>query len=55
MNSNIFNIKNIDGDTALMVAVYYNHLSCVERMAELDGVDWETKDEDGESLEDVAR
>ena len=43
MTSNIINIKNRSGKTALMLAVQYNHLSCVEGMAELDGVDWETK------------
>jgi ankyrin repeat protein len=55
MTINIINIKNNKGETALMKAVERNHLSCVEMMAELDGVDWETKNKDGESLEDVAR
>jgi ankyrin repeat protein len=56
MTSNIINIKDICGDTPLMMAVKHNHVSCVERMSELDGVDWETKTEFfGESLEDVAR
>jgi ankyrin repeat protein len=55
MNSNIINTKNNYGNTALMMAVQHDNLSCVEMMAELDGVDWETTDEDGESLEDVAR
>jgi hypothetical protein len=39
----------------MMMAVELNNLPCVERMAELDGVDWETKNKVGESLEDVAR
>jgi ankyrin repeat protein len=55
MNSNIINIKDNFGETALMKAVEHNKLTCVEMMAELDGVDWETKNKDGKSLEDVAR
>ena len=55
MTSNIINIKNNCGVTPLMEAVKNNQLSSVQRMAELDGVDWETKNEAGESLEDVAR
>merc|ERR1719318_613896 len=55
MTRNIINKKNTWGATALMVAVTNNKLSCVERFAMLDGVDWETKNQDGESLEDVAR
>jgi ankyrin repeat protein len=55
MNSKIINIKDSAGKTALMMAVERNDLSCVERMAELDGVDWETENKKEESLEDVAR
>ena len=55
MTSNIINIKSNYGATALMWAVQNNHLPCVERMAELDGVDWETKNKKEESLEDIAR
>ena len=51
----IINTKNEYGETAMMRAVEENYLSCVEKMAELDGVDWETENEDGENLEDVAR
>ena len=55
MNSKIINTKTNGGVTALMVAVEENYLPCVERMAELDGVDWETRNMKEESLEDVAR
>ena len=39
MTSDIINMKNIYGDTALMMAVKFGHSSCVKRMEELDGVD----------------
>ena len=41
--------------TALMVAVVYGNLSCVEEMGKLEGVDWFTRDRMGDTLEDVAR
>ena len=55
MTCTIINTKNNNCETALMMAVRYNRLSYVERMAELDGVDWGTENNNGESLEDVAR
>ena len=55
MTSQIINMRDITGETALMLAVYDGHLSCVEEMAKLDGVDWEMKNGKEESLEDVAR
>jgi hypothetical protein len=55
MTRRIINIKCRWGYTALMDAVDYGYLSCVEEMAKLDGVDWETKNKKGKSLEDVAR
>ena len=61
MTRQIINLKprdylmNSTGDTALMQAVKNGFFSCVERMTEIDGVDWETKNRKGESLEDVAR
>jgi ankyrin repeat protein len=55
MTSRIINIKNLYGQTALMLAVERTDLSCVKRMVELDGVDWETKNNNGVGLEDVAR
>ena len=42
MTRQINNMKNSSGDTALIWAVVHGHLSCVEEMAKLDGVDWET-------------
>ena len=55
MSSRIINIKNNDGATALMMAVERNDFSCVQRMAELDGVDWETENKKEDRLEDVVR
>ena len=55
MNSKIINLKTENYETALVLAVERNKLSCVERMAELEGVDWEAKNKHGESLEDFAR
>jgi ankyrin repeat protein len=54
MTSKIINIKNYEGETALMTAVKRGDISCVRWMTEVDGVDWETENNDGESLEDVA-
>ena len=55
MTKDILNAVNEQGKTALMLAVELGHLSSVEEMAKLEGVDWKTANEDGESLEDVAR
>merc|ERR1719318_2502135 len=54
MTRQIINMKNSYGATALMMAVSRGNLSCVEKMSELDGVDWETKDKVGNGLEDRA-
>ena len=55
MTRQIMNMKNKKGITALMVAVARGNVSCVEKMSELEGVDWETKDKYGLSLEQTAR
>jgi ankyrin repeat protein len=56
MTSKIINMKNnLDGETALMVAVNGGHLSCVERMAEMDGFEWRIRTKEGETLEDISR
>ena len=55
MTISMINTKCIYGVTALMVAVKEGHLSCVEEMGNLDGVDWGTKEIEGRTLEDVAR
>ena len=55
MPVHLLNIKDERGFTALMMAVQYDHLSCVEEMAKLEGVDWQTRNSKGETLEDVAR
>ena len=49
------NRKDTCGSTALMWAVNNGFLSSVEELAKLEELDWETKNKDGESLEDVAR
>ena len=54
MTGQIINMKTNRGDSALMRAVSRGNLSCVERMSELEGVDWETKNNSGQSLEEVA-
>ena len=55
MPAHLLNIKDLDGSTALMVAVEFGHLSCMQEMAKLEGVDWQTRNRRGETLEDVAR
>ena len=55
MTRQIINMKTNNGQTALMKAVLWGNLSCVEMMSELEGVDWETKNNTGHSLEDIAR
>ena len=51
----MINAKDTNGDTALVLAVEQGYLACVEEMAKLNGVDWETKSGNGKSLEDIAR
>ena len=55
MAIHMLNIKDNIGDTALMVAVEKGHLSSVEEMAKLEGVDWLTRDSEGDTLEEAAR
>ena len=55
MTVSMINTKCVYGVTALMVAVKDGHLSCVEEMGKLEGVDWETRESEGKTLEDVAR
>ena len=55
MPVHMLNIKDGLGRTAMMSAVHYGHLSSVEEMAKLEGVDWQTRNSKGETLEDVAR
>ena len=38
-----------------MVAVQVGSMSCVEEMDRLEGMDWYTRNCDGETLEEVAR
>ena len=55
MTSQILNIKNNSLETAVMVAVRNGNLDCMEEVAKLHGVDWETKNGNNESMEDAAR
>ena len=43
------------GFTPLMLAVSYGSLDCVRELVEQPGVELEARDEDGKSLEDMAR
>ena len=51
----VVNIKNNDGMTPLMVAVYYGSREIVKEMEKVEGIDFDTKDKDGETLIEVAR
>jgi len=51
----ILNMKDIYGKTALMWAVYYGHLDVVKYLATVPGVDFNTKDNNGKNIQDVAR
>jgi len=51
----VVNIKNNDGWTALMLAVYYGRLEIVKEMEKVEGIDFDTKDNNGRTLIEVAR
>eukprot|EP00092_Neocalanus_flemingeri_P025621 GFUD01027777.1.p1 GENE.GFUD01027777.1~~GFUD01027777.1.p1 ORF type:complete len:159 (+),score=40.36 GFUD01027777.1:133-609(+) len=55
MTEEVVNSKDKWGRSALMVAVQSGYLACVQEMGKLEGVDWKTRNDDGERLEDVAR
>ena len=44
-----------DGDTPIMWAVYHGHADCILALGRLPGVDLDTRDRDGKSLEEMAR
>ena len=54
MTPDIINKENENGKTALMLAVEESSLYCIEELRELDGVDWNTVNKQGEYVEDVA-
>ena len=54
MTPEIINKENGNGKTALMLAVEESSLYCIEELRELDGVDWNTVNKQGEYVEDVA-
>eukprot|EP00090_Calanus_glacialis_P028626 TRINITY_DN45951_c0_g1_i1.p1 TRINITY_DN45951_c0_g1~~TRINITY_DN45951_c0_g1_i1.p1 ORF type:complete len:213 (-),score=59.18 TRINITY_DN45951_c0_g1_i1:18-563(-) len=49
------NKKDFYGRSALMVAVEWGHVEAVKEMIKIVGVDMETANREGETLEDVAR
>jgi ankyrin repeat protein len=51
----IINAKDRWGQTALMQAVDCGNLDCVKEMDKLEGTDWGTDNDKGETLLDVAR
>ena len=51
----IVNMKDITKKTAVMVAVGHGNLECVTEMARLEGTDFATKNDMGQTLIDVAR
>ena len=51
----VVNIKDNDGMTALMAAVYCGSLGIVKELEMVEGIDFDTKDSDGRTLIDVAR
>ena len=55
MNEEIINMKNEDGNTSLMIAVEKGNLEHVEEFGKLDLADWDTKNQMGKSLKDVAK
>ena len=49
------NTRDNDGDTPLMAAIRRGRLSCVIELVRVSGVDLDTRDDEGRSLEEVAR
>ena len=54
-NPRIVNMKDSGGNTAVMVAVYKGHLDIVKMLDDVEGTDFRTKDNCGDSLIEVAR
>ena len=50
----ILNMKNRAGETALMVAVRDGHLESVKELAQVEGVDFATENNEGHSVMEVA-
>ena len=55
MTRPFINFKNNNLETVVMVAARKGNMDCMEEMAKLQGVNWETKNRNNESLEDIAR
>ena len=48
-------MKNEDGDTILMIAAWYGNLNLVRVLAQLPGIDFDTKNKKGKTALDLAR
>ena len=55
LGSSLVNQTDFNGETAMMVAISHGHLSCVQEMAKLEGIDWLTRGERGKGDEQMAR
>ena len=53
--ASLLNMKNAAGNTALMVAVLRGFLDCVQQLAQVEGLDWDTRNSDGHNLLSIAR
>ena len=49
------NLRNVEGERPLMVAVYHGNVECVRELVAVKGVDLDTRDNKGRSLEFRAR
>jgi len=54
-SAQLLNLKNNAGNTPVMLAVERGHLECVREMEKLAGVDFETRNSQGETMIEVAR
>ena len=54
-NPDVLNMKNKDGDTILMIAAWYGNLNLVRVLAQLPGIDFDTKNKKGKTPLDLAR
>ena len=50
----VLNKKTLEGNTGLMVAVYFGSLECVRLLVELPGIDLGPRTWDGKTLQDIA-
>ena len=53
-NSDILNMKDDDGEAALMIAVRRGNIDCVNELQKLEGIDFGTENMAGETVLEVA-